>query len=147
QSLRPLGPTRARRAAGERDPRATRGVRADALARGLRSYGERRRARSGAHRRRARRGRKSRAGRAAGDPRSARDRIGPPVRRAARAGTPPAGVVMTRVLLAGVSTRDIAESAVRAGHEVVAVDGFGDVDLPASVAGAPGVLAGGWVIV
>src|SRR5204863_19274 len=88
QSIRPLGPTRARRAAGERDPRAARGVRADALARGLRSYGERRRARSGAHRRRARRGRESRAGRAAGDPRSARDRIGPPVRRAARAGAP-----------------------------------------------------------
>src|SRR5213596_2419345 len=43
QSIRPLGPTRARRAAAERDPRAARGVRADALARGLRSYGERRR--------------------------------------------------------------------------------------------------------
>ena len=39
---------------------------------------------------------------------------------------------MTRVLLAGVSTRDIAESAVRAGYEVVAVDGFGDLDLQAS---------------
>ncbi len=38
---------------------------------------------------------------------------------------------MTRVLLAGVSTRDIAESAVRAGYEVVAVDGFGDLDLQA----------------
>jgi len=30
-----------------------------------------------------------------------------------------------------VSTRDIAESAVRAGYEVVAVDGFGDLDLQA----------------
>src|SRR5258708_11625524 len=39
---------------------------------------------------------------------------------------------MTRGLLAGVSTRDIAESAVRAGYEVVAVDGFGDLDLQAS---------------
>ena len=39
---------------------------------------------------------------------------------------------MTRVLLAGVSTRDIAESAIRAGYEVVAVDGFGDLDLQAS---------------
>jgi len=39
---------------------------------------------------------------------------------------------MTRVLLAGVSTRDIAESAVRAGYEVIAVDGFGDLDLQAS---------------
>src|SRR5439155_682522 len=38
---------------------------------------------------------------------------------------------MARVLLAGVSTRDIAESAVRAGYEVVAVDGFGDLDLQA----------------
>lgn len=39
---------------------------------------------------------------------------------------------MTRVLLAGVSTRDIAESAISAGYEVVAVDGFGDLDLQAS---------------
>lgn len=38
---------------------------------------------------------------------------------------------MTRVLLAGVSTRGFAESAARAGYEVVAVDGFGDLDLQA----------------
>ena len=38
---------------------------------------------------------------------------------------------MTRVLLAGVSTRGFAESAARAGYEVVAVDGFGDLDLVA----------------
>ena len=38
---------------------------------------------------------------------------------------------MTRVLLAGVSTRGFAESAARAGYEVVAVDGFGDLDLRA----------------
>lgn len=41
---------------------------------------------------------------------------------------------MTRVLLAGVSTRGFAESAVRAGYEVVAVDGFGDLDLRACAA-------------
>src|SRR5881628_3376453 len=38
---------------------------------------------------------------------------------------------MTRVLLVGVSTRGFAESAVRAGYDVVAVDGFGDLDLRA----------------
>jgi len=38
---------------------------------------------------------------------------------------------MTRVLFAGVSTRGFAESAARAGYEVVAVDGFGDLDLRA----------------
>jgi uncharacterized protein len=38
---------------------------------------------------------------------------------------------MTRVLIAGVSTRGLAESAARAGYEVVAVDGFGDLDLRA----------------
>jgi predicted ATP-grasp superfamily ATP-dependent carboligase len=38
---------------------------------------------------------------------------------------------MTRVLIAGVSTRGFAESAARAGYEVVAVDGFGDLDLRA----------------
>ena len=36
---------------------------------------------------------------------------------------------MTRVLIAGVSTRGLAESAARAGNEVVAIDGFGDLDL------------------
>lgn len=41
---------------------------------------------------------------------------------------------MTRVLLAGVSTRGFAESAARAGYEVVAVDGFGDLDLRACAA-------------
>ncbi len=39
---------------------------------------------------------------------------------------------MTRVLLAGASARGFAESAARAGYEVVAVDGFGDLDLQAS---------------
>jgi len=38
---------------------------------------------------------------------------------------------MTRVLIAGVSTRGLAESATRAGYDVVAVDGFGDLDLRA----------------
>jgi uncharacterized protein len=41
---------------------------------------------------------------------------------------------MTRVLLAGLSTRDVAESAARAGYEVVALDGFGDIDLRACAA-------------
>lgn len=36
---------------------------------------------------------------------------------------------MTRVLVAGVSTRGLVESAARAGYEVVAIDGFGDLDL------------------
>lgn len=35
---------------------------------------------------------------------------------------------MTRILLLGVSTRALAQSAVRAGHDVVAVDFFGDRD-------------------
>jgi len=38
---------------------------------------------------------------------------------------------MTRILIAGVSTRGFAESAARAGYDVVAVDGFGDLDLRA----------------
>jgi uncharacterized protein len=38
---------------------------------------------------------------------------------------------VTRVLIAGVSTRGFAESAARAGYEVLAVDGFGDLDLRA----------------
>jgi predicted ATP-grasp superfamily ATP-dependent carboligase len=38
--------------------------------------------------------------------------------------------VSTRVLLAGVSTRAAAESAVRAGFDVFAIDAFGDLDHP-----------------
>jgi len=38
---------------------------------------------------------------------------------------------MTRVLIAGVSSRGFAESAARAGYDVRAVDGFGDLDLRA----------------
>jgi len=41
---------------------------------------------------------------------------------------------MPRVLIAGVSTRGFAESAARAGYEVVAVDGYGDLDLVARAA-------------
>ncbi|MGH7614609.1 MAG: ATP-grasp domain-containing protein [Gemmatimonadales bacterium] len=37
----------------------------------------------------------------------------------------------TRVLIAGISARGFAESAARAGYEVTAVDGFGDLDLEA----------------
>jgi predicted ATP-grasp superfamily ATP-dependent carboligase len=40
--------------------------------------------------------------------------------------------VATRVLIVGVSARGLAESAARAGYEVAAVDGFGDLDLRAS---------------
>lgn len=40
---------------------------------------------------------------------------------------------MTRVLLAGVSTRAAAESAARAGLDVVAFDAFGDADQHARV--------------
>jgi predicted ATP-grasp superfamily ATP-dependent carboligase len=36
---------------------------------------------------------------------------------------------VTRALIVGVSTRGLAESAARAGYEVVAIDGFGDLDL------------------
>ena len=50
---------------------------------------------------------------------------------------------MTRVLLAGVSTRALAESAVRAGYEVVAVDGFGDLDLRACTTDVHVVRVGG----
>jgi len=50
---------------------------------------------------------------------------------------------MTRVLLAGVSTRGFAESAVRAGYEVVAVDGFGDLDLRAGAAEVHVIRVGG----
>jgi uncharacterized protein len=38
---------------------------------------------------------------------------------------------VTRVLIVGVATRGLAQSAVRAGYEVIAVDGFGDLDLRA----------------
>jgi predicted ATP-grasp superfamily ATP-dependent carboligase len=50
---------------------------------------------------------------------------------------------MTRVLLAGVSTRGFAESAARAGYEVVAVDGFGDLDLVACATEVHVVRVGG----
>lgn len=39
-----------------------------------------------------------------------------------------------RVLIAGIATRAFAESAARAGYEVVAVDGFADLDLRACAA-------------
>ena len=40
--------------------------------------------------------------------------------------------VPSRVLIAGVSTRALAVSAVRAGYQVTAVDAFGDLDLRAA---------------
>ncbi len=39
---------------------------------------------------------------------------------------------MTRVLIVGISTRAMAQSAVRAGYDVVSLDFFGDSDQPAS---------------
>jgi len=50
---------------------------------------------------------------------------------------------VTRVLLAGVSTRGFAESAVRAGYDVIAVDGFGDLDLRACATEVHVVRVGG----
>jgi predicted ATP-grasp superfamily ATP-dependent carboligase len=50
---------------------------------------------------------------------------------------------MARVLIVGVSTRALAESAARAGHTVVAVDGFGDLDLRAAAARVVVARAGG----
>ena len=50
---------------------------------------------------------------------------------------------MTRVLLAGVSTRGFAESAARAGYDVVAVDGFEDLDLVACATEVHVVRVGG----
>jgi predicted ATP-grasp superfamily ATP-dependent carboligase len=41
---------------------------------------------------------------------------------------------VARVLLVGVSTRAMAESAVRAGYDALSVDGYGDLDNPASPA-------------
>src|SRR5439155_349024 len=78
---------------------------------------------------------------ALGNPRTARERI---AREAfvegavktvrflrASVPAPRPRVMATRVLIAGVSTRGFAESAARAGYHVVAVDGFGDLDLRA----------------
>jgi len=50
---------------------------------------------------------------------------------------------VTRVLLAGVSTRGFAESAARAGYDVIAVDGFGDLDLRACATEVHVVRVGG----
>jgi predicted ATP-grasp superfamily ATP-dependent carboligase len=44
---------------------------------------------------------------------------------------------MTRVLIAGISTRAAAASAVRAGFDVTAVDGYADLDQPAATRVAP----------
>src|SRR3989442_10930127 len=40
---------------------------------------------------------------------------------------------MKRILIAGVSTRAVAESAARAGFAVIAIDAFGDLDQHPSV--------------
>src|SRR5437879_715735 len=117
------------------DPRAARCVRAYARARGLRPRGETRRPRGGARRGRARGGPTPPARRGDGDPRGLRHGARSSLRRAARGGPAPAGArLMPRVLIAGVSTRGFAESAARAGYDVVAVDGYGDLDLVACAA-------------
>ena len=48
---------------------------------------------------------------------------------------------MPRVLIAGVSTRAAAESAVRAGHDVVGVDAYADLDHPSRCESPPGGVA------
>src|SRR5207237_1226235 len=117
------------------DPPGARAVRSHTRARGVRRGGEAGGAGRGPGRGRARRRCASRARRVAGNSRGAGKRARSFVRGAARAGLAPPGrrrgALMTRVLFAGVSTRGLPESAARAGYEVVAVDGFGDLDLRA----------------
>lgn len=55
-----------------------------------------------------------------------------PMSRAGESGSEGRGP--PRVLVAGVSTRALAESAVRAGYTVLSVDAFGDMDNPAAPA-------------
>src|SRR5262245_2004964 len=47
---------------------------------------------------------------------------------------------MSRVLIVGVSTRAPAESAVRAGFDVVTLDAYGDLDQPSECRMLPGDL-------
>src|SRR5207245_11417241 len=77
--------------------------------------------------------RASGARRADGDSARPRHRARPLVRDLPPTGPAPAGalLMLPRVLIVGVSTRGLAESAARAGYRVVAVDSFGDLDLRA----------------
>src|SRR5438094_6688730 len=104
-----------------------------AAARRIRRAGQARRARRRAHRGWALRRSAPRARRGARHPRGAGDGARSSLRDFPRAGAAAARARMTptRVLVAGVSTRGFAESAARAGYDVLAVDGFGDLDLRA----------------
>src|SRR5207245_5988285 len=108
---------------------------AHARARRLRQRGETRCPGGGTRRGRARGGPAPPARRGDGDPRGPRHGARSSLRGAPRGGPPAAGAgLMPRVLIAGVSTRGFAESAARAGYEVVAVAGYGDLDLVARAA-------------
>src|SRR5207245_6210578 len=133
--VRPLGTTRPRRGGAACDPSAARSVRAHPPAPGLRARGERGRPGGGARRGRARGRPAPPARRDNGHPRGPRHGARSSLRRAPRRGPPaPGSRLMPRVLIAGVSTRGFAESAARAGYDVVAVDGYGDLDLVARAA-------------
>jgi len=86
-----------------------------------------------AHRGRPRGRRASGARRDDGDSGRPRHRARPLVRDLPPTGPATAGalLMLPRVLIVGVSTRGLAESAARAGYRVVAVDSFGDLDLRA----------------
>src|SRR5207302_1197351 len=98
-----------------------------------------------AHRGRAVRRPASRARDGARHPRGAGDGTRSSLRDFPRAGAaaPGARVMPPRVLIAGVSTRGFAESAARAGYDVIAVDGFGDLDLRACATEVHVVRVGG----
>src|SRR6266699_7308744 len=131
--VRVVGAARPGRGRERGDPPAARAVRSHARARGIRRGGEAGSTGRGARRRRARGRYPARARRAPGHPRGPWQRARSSVRGAPRAGITPPGRWrrMTRVLIAGVSSRGFAESAARAGYDVRAVDGFGDLDLRA----------------
>src|SRR2546426_642222 len=114
-AARPAGP----------DPRAGGG--------GVCPRGEDRGAGGRAHRGRPRGRRASGARRDDGDSGRPRHRARPLVRDLPPTGPATAGalLMLPRVLIVGVSTRGLAESAARAGYRVVAVDSFGDLDLRA----------------
>src|SRR2546426_635006 len=126
------GPLRPGRGGAACAPPAARSVRAHPRAPGLRARGERRRPGGGSRRGRARGRPAPPARRDDGHPRGPRHGARSSLRSAPRGGpAAPGARLMPRVLIAGVSTRGFAESAARAGYDVVAVDGYGDLDLVA----------------
>src|SRR2546427_2631927 len=130
---RPIGTPRARGGGAPGHRSTARGHRPGAAARGIRGGREGGRAGRRPHRGRPVRRFAPRAPRGARPPRGAGGRARSSLRHFPRpsAAAPRARVTPTRVLIAGVSTRGFAESAARAGYDVVAVDGFGDLDLRA----------------